>query len=225
MKILRSVLLEECDEVIHGFACDPEGLDSVKMARGHGLGEILTVNQVHGNSVFFADESEKEAKNVQADSIVTRKKGTGVGVVTADCVPILMYFPDVGCVAAVHAGWRGTLARVAENCVAAVNSRYSGDGGKVLATIGPAIGKCCYEVGGDVASRFASSFGDGDWLREKGEGKFLLDLPNLNRALLRAAGVSEIEVMNVCTSCRGLPSYRRDGSTAGRMLCFIGTCS
>lgn len=224
MKILRSALLEECEEVIHGFVCDPGGVDFAKIARGHGLGEILTVNQVHGNSVFFADGSEKAAKDVQADSLVSRKRGTGVGVVTADCVPILLYFPDIGCVAAVHAGWRGTLARAAETCVAAVNSRYSGSGEKILAAIGPAIGKCCYEVGNDVASRFTSSFGKGGWLCEKSGGKFLLDLPSLNRTLLRAAGVSEIEVMGVCTNCHALPSYRRDGSAAGRMLCFIGTC-
>ena len=88
--------------------------------------------------------------------------------------------------------------------------------------IGPAIGRCCYEVGDDVASQFVSKFGGGDWLFEKGGGKFLLDLVELNRIELRDAGVSEIETMNICTSCRDLPSYRRDGSATDRMISFVG---
>lgn len=222
MKVLRSALLGKYSGVIHGFVHDPGGPDILKVASAHGLENILTVNQVHGNSVFFADcHSVREL--AEADSIVTREKGVGVGIVTADCVPILICFPDLGCVCAVHAGWRGTFLRVVRNCLEAVCEKYSLKPQDAVAAIGPAIGKCCYEVRDDVASQFVSRFSNcGQWLCEKGDGKFLLDLVELNRIELRDAGVLEIETMDVCTCCRKLPSYRRDGSGTDKMISFVG---
>ena len=222
MKIIRSDLLSECKGIVHGFVHDSGEPDIAKIASEHGLGDILTVKQVHGARVFFADESEGK-EQVCADSIVAREKGIGVGVVTADCVPIVLCVPDSGCVCAVHAGWRGTFLRIAGETVSSMTDNYSCRGSDVLAVIGPAIGICSYEVRDDLSSQFASRFGAGeDWIRGKGGGKFLLDLVELNRVQLRAAGVSRIEVMDICTCCGGLPSYRRDGSSAGRMLSFIG---
>ena len=222
MKVFRSALLGECNGVIHGFVYDPGGPDLLKIASVHGLEDILTVNQVHGNSVFFADCPAVD-RLAEADSVVTRQRGVGVGVVTADCVPILLCFPDSGCVCAVHAGWRGTSLRVVRSCLVAVRERYSLRPRDAVAVVGPAIGGCCYEVRDDVASRFVSSMGGGGtWLSRKGDGKFLLDLPELNRVELRDAGVSKIETMNICTCCRDLPSYRRDGSDAEKMVSFVG---
>ena len=175
-----------------------------------------------GIPFFFADHCVGE-ELAEADSIVTRQRGTGVGIITADCVPILICFPDSGCVCAVHAGWRGTSLRVVRNCLRAVCEKYSLRPQDAVAVIGPAIGGCCYEVRDDVASQFVSRFsGEGNWLFEKGDGKFLLDLAELNRIELCDAGVSEIETMNVCTCCRDLPSYRRDGSGTDKMISFVG---
>ena len=222
MRIFRSSLLEKCGGVIHGFVHDPGGPDIPKIASAHGLENILTVNQVHGSAVFFADGAAGE-KPAEADSIVTRRRGTGVGVITADCVPVLLCFPDSGCVCAVHAGWRGTSLNAVTNCLGTVCEKYSLEPGDAVAAIGPAIRGCCYEVRDDVASRFVSRFGGGgDWLLEKGDGKFLLDLVELNRIELRDAGVSEIEIMNLCTCCQDLPSYRRDGSGTDKMISFVG---
>lgn len=221
MRVFRSSMLEKYNGVIHGFVHDPGGLDLPKIASACGLESILTVNQVHGNSVFFADRGAGE-KLVEADSIVTRQKGVGVGIFTADCLPILLCFPDSGCVCAVHAGWRGTFSHVVKNCLAAVCEKYSLRPQDSLAVIGPAIRKCCYEVRDDVASQFVSRFGGGDWLFEKGDGKFLLDLAELNRIELRDAGVLKIETMDMCTCCQDLPSYRRDGSGTDKMISFVG---
>ena len=221
MRVFRSALLERYSGLVHGFVHDPGGPDLSKISSSHGLESILTVNQVHGNSVFFADCGADE-KLVEADSIVTRRKGVGVGVVTADCIPVLLCFPDSGCICAVHAGWRGTSLRVVKNCLEAVCEKYSLSAQDAVAAIGPAIGGCCYEVRGDVASQFVSRFGDWDWLCEKGDGKFLLDLVELNRIELRDAGVSEIETIDMCTCCQDLPSYRRDGSSTDKMISFVG---
>ena len=221
MRVLRSALLEKYSGLIHGFVHDPGGPDLSKISSVHGLEGILTVNQIHGNSVFFADCAAEE-ELVEADSIVTRRRGVGVGIVTADCVPVLLCFPDSGCVCAVHAGWRGTFLRVVKSCLAAVCEKYSLRAQDAVAAIGPAIGRCCYEVRDDVASQFVSRFGGGNWLFEKGDGKFLLDLVEFNRMELCDAGVSEIETMDMCTCCRDLPSYRRDGSGTDKMISFVG---
>ncbi len=222
MKVFRSALLERCNGVIHGFVHDPGGPDILKIASVHGLENILTVNQVHGSTVFFAD-SAAGGRSVEADSIVTQQKGVGIGVITADCIPVLLCFPDSGCVCAVHAGWRGTSLRTVRECIGAVCEKYSFKPRDAVAVIGPAIWGCCYEVRDDVASQFVSRFsGEGDWLLEKGDGKFLLDLVELNRIELCDAGVQQIEIMDLCTCCQGLPSYRRDGSGTEKMISFVG---
>ncbi len=223
MKILHSPLLEQCDGVVHGFAHDPKGFDLSEIASDHALKSIVTVKQVHGNSVFFADRAAAN-ELPQADSVVSTQAAVGVGVVTADCVPVLICFPDFGCVCAVHAGWRGTLLRVVRKCLDAVCERFSLKPQDAVAAVGPAIGKCCYEVRDDVASRFISKFGrnHGEWLLEKDDGKFLLDIVRLNALELLNSGVSKIDTIEVCTCCRGLPSYRREGSSAQRMISFIG---
>ena len=221
MRVFRSSLLQKYEGVIHGFVHDLGGPDISKIASAYGLKSILTVNQVHGNLVFFADCGAGE-KLVEADSIVTRQKGVGIGIITADCLPILLCFPDSGCVCAVHAGWRGTFSRVVKNCLGAVCEKYFLRPQDSLAVIGPAIGKCCYEVREDVASQFVSRFGGGNWLFEKGDGKFFLDLVEINRIELCDAGVTEIEIMDVCTCCQGLPSYRRDGCGTDKMISFVG---
>ena len=221
MKVFRSALLEKCNGVIHGFVHDPGGLDILRIASAYGLEDIITVNQVHGSTVFFADNAA-EKKSAEADSIVTRQKGTGIGVITADCVPVLVCFPDSGCVFAVHAGWRGTSLRVVRESIGAVCEEYSLKPRDAVAAIGPAIRRCCYEVRDDVASRFVGRFsGETNWLLEKGDGKFLLDLVEINRIELFDAGVQQVEVMDLCTYCQGLPSYRRDGSGTEKMISFV----
>ncbi len=202
MKVFRSDLLEKCSGIIHGFVHDPGGPDILKIASAHGLENILTVNQVHGSAVFFADSVAGE-KSAEADSIVTQQKGVGVGVITADCVPVLICFPDSGCVCAVHAGWRGTSLRAVRECLGAVCEKYSLKPQDSVAVIGPAIWGCCYEVRDDVASQFVSRFSsEGDWLLEKDDGKFLLDLVEVNKIELYDAGVPEIEIMDLCTCCQ-----------------------
>ncbi len=201
------------------------GPNTKKIASLHKLQTVVTITQVHGNAVFFADR-RIDQKTARADSLVSHKAGTAVAVVTADCVPILVCFPNSGCVCAIHAGWRGTSHRVVKNCLNAVCKEYQLNPRDAIAAIGPAIGKCCYEVGEDVASRFLCGYGKKDkWLFQKSGGKYLLDLCELNRMELAALGVLKIEMLGVCTYCNNLPSYRREGLGAGRLINFIGFLS
>ncbi len=123
---------------------------------------------------------------------------------SADCVPVLAARTDGRAVAALHAGWRGTLAGAASELVRALVARGE-DPSRWVAAIGPAIGPCCYEVSAELA-------------REFGARTRMLDLPALNAAQLRAAGIGAVELLRACTRCardeRGAPlyaSYRRDG--------------
>jgi copper oxidase (laccase) domain-containing protein len=92
------------------------------------------------------------------------------------------------------------------------------------AVIGPSVGKCCYEVGGDVASVFRDGFDDWrEYLVETDGCKYMLDLPGINRRALERAGVAEIEVLAICTKCNpNFYSYRREGKGVGSQLSVIG---
>ena len=133
---------------------------------------------------------------------------------TADCIPLLLVDPGHRAVAAVHAGWRGTVAGIARSAVAALGAQFGSRTGDLRAAIGPAIGKCCYEVGPEVAARFGV------------DGRAHIDLAETVRRQLEAAGVGgqRIYMSGLCTQCRAgeFHSFRRDGAAAGRLYSFVG---
>jgi YfiH family protein len=182
---------------------------------------IAWAQQVHGIEVLEAkgEIGPGEARQLgQGDILVTREKGLALAVQTADCVPILLVSGKA--VAAVHAGWRGTAKSAASAGVRALRERFGIEPGELRAYLGPAIGSCCYEVGGEVAANFA-----GEFLRRECGGKFRLDLKAANRAQLEESGVpaSGITVLPHCTACGGshLASYRRDRENSGRMIALV----
>jgi YfiH family protein len=124
-----------------------------------------------------------------------------------------------GALGAVHAGWRGAAANVA-GAAAEAFLELTDDPRSVRAWLGPAIGACCYEVGTEVAARFAESF-----LRRPRNGRHVLDLPAVVRSQLVSAGVPPERIVadTACTRCGGerYASYRRDGQKAGRMIALV----
>ncbi len=178
------------------------------------------VCQVHGARAVRIDAASDPIE--EADVVVSRTLGLAACVSVADCVPILVADPESGVVAAVHAGWRGTLARAAAEGVAALSRETGAPPRRLLASIGPSIGPCCYEVSPDLAARFAEAFGAGV-LREGREPK--LDLWSANEAALRAAGMApdRVEVLGRCTACERelFFSHRRDAGRTGRQAAFI----
>jgi purine-nucleoside/S-methyl-5'-thioadenosine phosphorylase / adenosine deaminase len=183
-----------------------------------------------------------------ADASITDTPNLLLGIQTADCVPILLLDPKKRAVAAVHAGWRGTLQRIVEKTIGRMKMEFKSDPSDLLAAIGPAIGGCCYEVGTEVAAAFHSQFANapewfdelrtGDepnplqWLNQFPPGhqpppkNVRLDLRKANRAQLLSAGLNprNIFVSDLCTACRPdlLFSYRKQGSESGRMMSVIG---
>jgi YfiH family protein len=181
---------------------------------------IVRATQVHGNRAVIVGHAPQRGAALDAgecDSLATDLAGVALAVQTADCVPILL--AGAGAVATAHAGWRGTAAGVAGSAVAALE-RLGAPASAARAWLGPSIGPCCYQVGGEVAAQFA-----GEFLRASCGGRFRLDLPALNRAQLESAGVraGNISVHPACTLCGGpkYASYRRDGERAGRMIGLI----
>ena len=181
---------------------------------------IVRATQVHGSRVVVvarAPAPREVADAGECDALVTALPGVGLAVQTADCVPVILLAPDA--VGIVHAGWRGAAAGVARTAVEAFLSQ-TGDRDSVRTWLGPAIGPCCYEVGPEVAGRFAPRFA-----RPSNGDRFLLDLPAAVRQQLEEAGIPPERIMQPpgCTMCGGerYASYRRDGERAGRMIALV----
>lgn len=197
----------------------------VEDAFGIPEGSITTVRQVHGDRVFIpGDPPPKDSDGCpEADAVVTGKDAA-VGVLTADCLPLLLHDPGAGVVAAVHAGWRGSALKVASRAVEVMTTRFGTNPADVLAAIGPHIGPCCYQVGGELPGEFEKAFADAGRFFTRRDGSLYLDLAAPNRASLTEAGLMEENISSafICTSCRTdlFFSYRKEGAT-GRQLSFI----
>jgi len=211
------------NQVVSQNVCD------VKHLVGIHDGKIVTMKQVHGDQIVeVKDKTLKEAG--EADGMVTAGTGIHLGVLTADCVPILILAPKHKMVAAVHAGWRGTLMGIAAKMVRRFNDDYGVCADEIEAALGPSIGACCYEVKEDVTGPLREQWGR---LAEENiqtrDGKAFVDLRQLNRAILEGAGVPSKHLFEIgrCTSCapEEFFSYRRERKETGRQMSFIGWVS
>ncbi len=198
----------------------------LKRAVGIHDGRIVTMKQVHGDGVLEVnDKTGKEAG--EADAMVTRERGTYLGILTADCVPILLVVSKRKAAAVVHAGWRGSLAGLAAKTVRMVQQRYDVVAADIEAALGPSIGRCCYEIKDDVAEPLLAQWGSSaEASLERRAGKCFLDLRRLNREILIRTGLAASRIFDVgpCTSCASddFFSYRRQAGNIGRQLSFVG---
>ena len=201
------------------------------LARAFGINQdaLVTVKQVHGSDILVINEPNEDYSHflgLEGDAIITNQPGVMIGVCVADCAPILLLDPEKQVIAALHAGWQGTAAKLAAKAVAGMESMFECDPNKLQAFIGPRIGKCCYEVDAPVRQAFAQGGVPWDTCAEKSaDGKWRLDLAAANREQLINAGllVDRIQVSDMCVSClRELFfSYRRDSGETGRQMGFI----
>lgn len=198
----------------------------------------VTAHQVHSANVTVVTGKEagrgsmdKESRLPDTDALITNEPGVCLMVLSADCVPVLLYDPVRKVVAAVHAGWRGTVAQIVVRTVTAMVEQFGCYPADIRAGIGPSIGKCCFEVGEEVATHFRGLFPGNERIVSVGEkaGKYQVDLWEANRQELLGAGLmaGHIEVAGMCSVCHPehFFSYRRDGKSAGRfgagiMLCY-----
>jgi YfiH family protein len=187
--------------------------------------------QVHGSDVrVVRDANDKQSERERCDALTTKLTGVLLGVKTADCVPVILGDTRTGACAAVHAGWRGTLAEIVKHALVRMRDEFGTDAPDVRAAIGPAALACCYEVGAEVIESFRAKFSNAASLfTTTSEGHALVDLHEANRRQLVESGVAveRIHALPLCTMCRPelFFSYRREkklyGRT-GRLLSVIG---
>ena len=211
----------------------------VAAASGNAATPLFTLRQVHSATNLVVPDVDSlstfvdgEGRAVrEADGLITAAPGFLLGIQTADCVPVLVADTRRRVVAAFHAGWRGTAARIVEQGIAQMVSGFSSDAKDLIAAIGPSIGTCCYTVGEEVHSTFTANFAYGEALFQRdSEAGLHLDLWEANRRQLLDAGVSaaSISVLGECTGCTGLPgprryfSHRCEHGFTGRMMNVIG---
>ncbi|HKV62647.1 MAG TPA: peptidoglycan editing factor PgeF [Candidatus Acidoferrum sp.] len=272
IRILQIPALSRLRWLIHGFGTKPGGVSNqdgqkvlnlgftewdakenvlenrrlFQSAMGASNMKLISLKQIHSDVIHLFNSAPAEP--CHGDASMTNRPGLLLGVQTADCVPILLVDPKKRVVAAVHAGWRGTLARIVVKAIGQMQMQFKTNPADLLAAIGPSIGGCCYEVGTEVATQFLSQFPEapewfdefrtGDepnpiqWLNMMPPGhqpppkNVLLDLRKANRAELLGAGLRDtnIFVIDLCTACRRdfFFSYRKEGAQGGRLMSVIG---
>jgi YfiH family protein len=272
IRILQVPALTKLPWLLHGFSTKPGGISDLNGEKVLNLGftdwdsrenvlenrrrfqsaldatdvTLISLNQIHSDVIHVFNTAPNEP--CKGDASITNRPGLLLGVQTADCVPILLVDPRKRTVAAIHAGWRGTLARIAIKAIGQMQMHFGTNPADLLASIGPSIGPCCYEVGTEVAIQFLSQFAEApDWFDEFRTGdepnpvqwlnmmppghqpppkNVHLDLKKANRAQLLALGLrpQNIFVSDLCTACHLdlLFSYRKQGPQSGRLLSVVG---
>lgn len=171
--------------------------------------------QVHETAIAMHQAGLSEASVTGVDGHVTDRRDLAVGVLTADCVPVLLLAPWG--VAAAHAGWRGLAGGIVSQVVDDLLTlpEAGPDATDVVALVGPCAGPCCYEVGEEVHAAFAG------WPQGRGDGRNL-DLPQMTEAALRAAGAGTVVLADRCTICDPRYfSFRASGGTTGRQASVV----
>ena len=222
------------------------------LAAGKKILGLVTLRQIHSSLTWRVDAEDltKELPR-EGDGLMTDTPGLLIGVQTADCIPVLLADRKKRAVAAFHAGWRGTVARIVEKGVGRMRLEFGSEPEDLMAAIGPGIGPCCYAIGGEVREQFESQFSyaselfrevsGSDEIRDKDSMLSLtarapghsdlkpglhLDLAEANRRQLLAAGLKEsaVHLTSQCTGCQTdrFFSHRMEQGFTGRMMSVIG---
>lgn len=205
--ILRVSELDSLPWLIHGFGTRHSDIPAQ-------FSNLATLKQIHSAKCIVAQG--RTGVLGEGDALLENTPGSMVAVKTADCIPLLLVDDANRAVAAVHAGWRGTAAGIAQSAVEAMSTHFGTAPAHLHAAIGPGIGNCCFEVGPEVAAQFGR------------EGRVHIDLADENRRQLLEVGVTagRIYASNLCTMCNAdFHSFRRDREQAGRMYSFVGIAS
>lgn len=216
-------ILAAVPQLAHGFTV--RGNDARATVRAvAGDAPLVSLHQVHGSTVRVVPPAPRDGGRPDGDALVTGTAGLALGVWVADCVPILICDPRSRAVAAVHAGWRGTVAGILGAAIGTLRERFGSRPADLRVALGPAIGVCCFEVGDEVVDALLRADpGAGSSVRRGPRAH--IDLYEANRRQALASGVppGQVQSADLCTVCRPdlLESFRRDRQSAGRMAGFI----
>jgi YfiH family protein len=230
--------LDEIDSIKHAFttrACS-NIKDILRNQFGLDSGNIFTVKQVHGDNICIinsslrgthpVDGSHHSSLPIEADAIITNIKALPIGVLTADCLPIILADKKGRVAGIIHAGRIGTSLEISKKTAGKIKEIFDIPSLDIIASIGPGIGGCCYEVDEKSMNPFKERFA---YWREIGiqrkDGKWMLNLKKANKIQLMEAGLKygNIITLEFCTSCNNdrFFSYRREGKGVGRMTSFV----
>lgn len=218
--------LADIPGLAHAFTTRGTDPELALAAAAGGRLPIVSLRQEHGREVRVVedgDASPPDGHVPRGDALITRRRGVGLQVSVADCVPVLICDPVGGWLGAVHAGWRGTAAGVVTAAIRALVGR----GARcrdLLVALGPAIGRCCFEVGPEVVDAFRRSGPTGAACVLDGPpARVDLIEANLRQAVHEGVPAERIGTAGLCTSCRTdiLESHRRSRGAAGRTAALI----
>jgi YfiH family protein len=224
-------------------------LEELGVARGRNRWPLIALRQIHSDLIFRVDRASDEIQ--VGDGLITDTPGLVIAIQTADCVPIILVDRKRRAVGVFHAGWRGTVKRIAEKGVGEMRKHFRSDPKDLLGAIGPGVQTCCYDVGEEIRSKFLAQFSyaeslfrevkESDPVREKYPLLFLtarapghselptnlyLDLKEANKRQLMDAGLpaKNIDDAFPCTACHTdlLFSYRAEKGVTGRMMAAVG---
>jgi YfiH family protein len=193
---------------------------------------LCTVRQVHGNQVCVVDAAalQRGLAGIAADALVTNLTQVTLGVLVADCLPIVLYALNTPVIALVHAGRMGTYHRVVQQTLETIAQRFAAPPAQVHAVLGPAIGACCYMLDRRAVGPFQAQFPTWEqFFIPHGSERWTMDLLTANTLQLRAASVpaEQIDTASICTACHKhyLYSHRAEGSEAGRGMALVALMS
>ncbi len=196
-----------------------------RLLRAVGVGQatLCSVRQVHGNTVCVVDDQvlARGLAGVSADALVTALPNVPIGVLVADCLPIILYCSRPRVLAVVHAGRLGTYHRIALETLSVMRQRFAVAPSRVQVMMGPAIGGCCYRLDHRAIDPFRDRFPDWEtYCLPHGPDLWTMDLVRANRGQFAAAGVptAQIQSADMCTVCHNAHvfSHRAEGASAGR---------
>jgi len=185
---------------------------------------VVSPWQVHGATVDVVGRDDVGTVRPETDALVTAAPGVPLMMRFGDCAPVLLCDPVRRVAGMAHAGWRGVVAHVVDESVRTMTERLGCNRNDIRAGVGPTIGPCCYEVGADVAQQIARACPVGANVIRRINGQIHADLPRAVQAQLRAAGITQVEQADLCTSCHvdEFFSHRAENGRTGRFGIVIG---
>lgn len=244
MRLLTCNALSGCDRLKHAFTTREGGVSLApyeslnlayhvgddplhvtqnhhRLAKALGYERLVYMRQIHSDAVHVVVDDDFDHPP-QCDALITDSIGVALMIMSADCVPIILYDPVRHVAAVVHAGREGAFKNIIARTIETMRERFTCKPSELIAALGPSIGVCCYEVGLEHIQR-AKELGYGAMTQER-EGKQFLHVSAIVTAQLRSCGVERIEEIGLCSACHSdtLFSYRADGVTGriGGVVCL-----
>lgn len=189
-----------------------------------GADDVAYVKQIHSDIIYeYSDENKENFINNEGDGIITNVKNTIIGVFTADCVPIIIIDKKNKVSAAVHSGWRGTIASITKKAIQKMIDDYSSDVNDIEVYIGPHIRKCCYEVSEELKQRFVNetNISEDILFNDRNLSMEECILKDLRELRIPEININSIDLCTYCSDEIKLHSYRKSDGSYGRMFAFV----